>query len=179
MKVIRILLLVLIIIGIVALATQKIWVPRLVAKIISYENIPIVIPPVIQPNVTLIDGQQCYMYNHDATSNEPYSVIELLDITITGTNVLGTKIGVQKGPDMSNGYDGSIKGTLDKDTITNVFSYVVEGSHNQEKEIYRANKTGIEKLRYPLIEGKGILIPDLTKNYQALSYARVDCKGSN
>ena len=44
MKFIRIFLLVLIIIGIVLLCTQKFWVPKLVDKILSPENIPIVAP---------------------------------------------------------------------------------------------------------------------------------------
>ena len=179
MKTIRIILLVLIIIGIAALATQKIWVPKLVNKIISSENIPVVLPPVVQPNITLVDGRQCYTYNHDATTSEPYTVNELLDITISGKKVEGTKTGSQKGPDMTNGYNGTISGTLDKNTITDVFSYVIEGSPNKEKEIYRTNKTGIEKLRYPLIEEVGILIPDTTKTYQVENYARVGCDSSN
>ena len=179
MKIIRIFLLVLIIIGIIALATQKIWVPQLVNKIISSENISVVVPPITQPNVILADGHQCYTYSHEATTDAPYTVNEFLNITIAGKNVSGTKTGTQKGPDMTNGYTGTIKGTLDKKTITDIYSYIIEGSHNQEKEIYQANKTGIEKLRYPLIEQKGILVPDLTKPYQALSYARVGCTGSN
>ena len=132
-----------------------------------------------QPNVTLTDGNQCYVYSHEATTDAPYTVNEFLNITIAGKNVSGTKTGTQKGPDMTNGYTGTIKGTLDKNIINDVFSYIIEGSHNQEKEIYQANKTGIEKLRYPLIEQKGILIPDLTKPYQTLLYARVGCTGSN
>jgi hypothetical protein len=178
MKFIRIFLLVLIIVGIVALATQKIWVPKLVNKILSSEEIT-VLPPITQPNVTLTDGRQCYVYSHDATPLAPYTVNEFLDITIKGTNVTGNKTGTEKGPDMDTGYGGSITGTLDKNTITDVYSYIIEQSHNKEKEIYQANKTGIEKLRYPLVDEKGILVPDLTKPYQALPYARVECTGSN
>jgi hypothetical protein len=135
--------------------------------------------PVIQSNVTLVDGRQCYMYSHDGTPLAPYSVIEFLDITIAGTNVTGTKNGVQDGPDLTNGYEGTIKGILEKNSITDVFSYVVEGAPNKEKEIYRASKTGLEKLRYPLVDEKGILVPDLTKTFEPLLYARVDCEGSN
>lgn len=127
----------------------------------------------------LKDGQQCYTFSHEATAEEPYTVNEFLDITISGKTVTGTKSGTQSGPDMTNGYVGSIVGTLDNNTITDVFSYMVEGAHNKEKEIYRANQTGIEKMRYPLLEEKGILVPDITKEFQILKYSRVGCDASN
>ena len=52
---------------------------------------------------------------------------------------------------------------------------------NKEAEIYknRDDQIGIEKLRYPLIEKKGILVPDTTKEYKKLLYARVGCVASN
>ncbi|MEI8175196.1 MAG: hypothetical protein WCG28_04575, partial [bacterium] len=136
-------------------------------------------PPVVQPNITLKDGRQCYAFSHEATSTEPYTSNEFLDINISGTKVTGTKNGTQKGPDLTNGYTGTIVGTLKENTITDIYSYVVEGSAGKEKEIYQASKTGIEKLRYPLVEEKGILVPDLTKPYQNLSYSRVGCTSSN
>jgi hypothetical protein len=179
MKAIRIFLLVLIIIGVGLLLTQKIWVPRLVDKIISSENVPVVVVPAVQANIVLKDGRQCYTYNHDATADAPYTVNEFIDININGKTVTGTKTGTQNGPDMTNGYTGTITGTLDKNSITDIFSYTVEGSHNKEKEIYRTNKTGIEKLRYPLIEEGGVLVPDTTKEFQSLPYARVGCTASN
>jgi hypothetical protein len=180
MKTIRIILLILIIIGIGLLATQKVWVPKLVGRIISSEGLPTFISaPVPQENITLTDGRQCYTYNHKGTTTEPYTVNEFLDITIKGLTVTGTKTGTQKGPDMTNGYAGTISGTLANDTITDVYSYAIEGSPNKEKEIYKAGLTGIEKLRYPLIESGKMLIPDLTKEYITMNYARVGCTASN
>ena len=179
MKTIRVILLVLIIIGLAALATQTFWVPKLVNYIISSEGVPVVINILPEQNIVLKDGRQCYTYSLEATKDAPYTVSEFIDITIKGNGVIGIKKGTQAGPDMTNGYTGSLNGTLDNNTITAVFSYVVEGSHNQEKEIYRAGLTGIEKLRYPLIEGKGLLLPDTTKEFQVMRYARVGCTASN
>jgi len=178
MKTIRIALLILIIIGIVLIITQRIWVPKLVDKILSNENVQIV-TPTTQTALILKDGRQCYTYNHEATKTEPYTVNEFLDITISGMNIAGKKTGNQKGPDMTNGYAGTIIGSVNKNMVTDIFSYVVEGSANKEEEIYRTNNTGIEKLRYPLIEGKGILVPDTTKEYTIMQYARVECTASN
>jgi hypothetical protein len=135
--------------------------------------------PATQANLILKDGRQCYAYNHEATKTEPYTVNEFIDITINGNNVNGAKTGTQKGPDMTNGYSGMIKGTLSKNIINDVFSYIIEGSANKEQEIYKTSKTGIEKLRYPLIQGKGILIPDTKSEYKIMQYARVGCAASN
>jgi hypothetical protein len=122
-----------------------------------------------------IEGRNCFVYKHEATKDEPYKVSETIDINVSGSVVTGTKKGTQAGPDMTNGYEGSLKGTLDKDVMNVVFSYVVEGSANKEKEIYLVKKDILEKLRYPLIEGKNMLIPDTTKEYKTLDYIRVDC----
>ena len=129
----------------------------------------------------LKDGRQCYTFNHSATTIEPYTVNEFLDITINGAKVTGTKRGTQAGPDMTNGYSGTIVGTLNNDMINDVFSYTVEGSSNKEAEIYRSrdDQIGIEKLRYPLIEKGGTLVPDTTKEFSVLLYARVGCTGSD
>jgi hypothetical protein len=182
MKTIRIFVFVLFVISIILLATQKIWVPKLVNRILSSEGTLTVVPAQkiqIQPNITLTDGRQCYTYNHEATKAEPYTVNEFLDITISGKNVTGTKTGTQKGPDLTDGYSGTIIGTLANNMITDVYSYIVEGAKNKEQEIYRTGKTGIEKLRYPLVEGKGMLVPDTTKEFSTMLYARVGCTASN
>ena len=54
-KIIRIFLLVLIIIGIIALFTQKIWVPKLVNRILLSET-PTENPKIINPNINLDIG---------------------------------------------------------------------------------------------------------------------------
>jgi len=181
MKTIRIFLLILIIIGTIAIITQKIWVPRLVDRILLSESSSNILPPteIPQANISLVDGRQCYVYNHEATVDAPYTVTEFIDMTISGVKVVGSKKGTQSGPDMTNGYSGEIVGTLNNNTITDIFSYTIEGSKNKEKEIYRTSKAGIEKLRYPLIEEKGTLVPDITKEFAILLYARVGCNASN
>ncbi len=179
MKAIRIFLLILIIIGLTGLVTEKIWVPKLVSRIISSEPSPVIIQTSKQGNIVLGNGRQCYTYSHEATTAAPYTVSEFIDMTISNGAVTGTKTGSQKGPDMTNGYTGTLTGTLADDTITAVFSYIIEGSQNKEKEIYRTSKVGIEKLRYPLHEEKNMLVPDTTQDFTALTYARVGCEASN
>lgn len=140
---------------------------------------PITKNPVEQQVVKLVDGRQCYTYSHDATDTEPYATTEFIDINISGSVVTGTKKGTQRGPDMTNGYTGVIEGVLENNKIKSIFSYTIEGSKNKEEELYQAGLTGIEKLRYPLQEEKGILVPDTTKEFKVLKYARVGCEGSN
>lgn len=117
----------------------------------------------------------CYSYHHTATTEAPYTVDEFIDLSITDTNVLGIKQGTQSGPDMSNGYSGTIVGTYDDNTIKGVFTYTIEGSQNSEKEIYAVNPSGLEKLRYPLYNEKGTLVPDVTKPFSVIAYQKVDC----
>lgn len=54
MKAFRIFLLILIIIGLALIFTQKIWVPKLVDQILSSEKIPVVIPAVQPTNGSLV-----------------------------------------------------------------------------------------------------------------------------
>ncbi|MDQ3075933.1 MAG: META domain-containing protein [bacterium] len=178
-KFIRIFLLVLIIVGLGLLVTQKMWVPKLVDRITSSENTPPVLVEATQSNISLKDGKQCFFYSHEATTAEPYNVTDFLTIEIAGNAVTGKKTGTQTGPGVSNGYQGSLVGTLEKNIITAILSYVVEGSQGKEKEIYKAGKIGIEKLRYPLLEESGMLVPDLKKGYQTLNYIKVDCPVEN
>lgn len=132
-----------------------------------------------QAKFALLDGRQCFSYAHEASPEEPYTVNEFLDITITGDEVTGTKSGTQSGPDMTNGYQGNISGTVQGENINAVYSYMIEGSEGKEVEIYRTSLTGLEKLRYPLIESGDELVPDTSKEFSLVSYARVPCEASN
>lgn len=140
---------------------------------------PVVTEPVQQP-IKLVGGRQCYTYSHQGTPDAPYTTSEIIDMTIAGTKVTGIKHGTQSGPDMTNGYEGTITGTLAGDMINVAFAYTVEGSKNTEQEIYQASLTGIDKLNYPLIDNyKDGLFPDTTKAFKRIPYARVGCEGSN
>ena len=130
----------------------------------------------------LKDGQQCYTFNHEATATEPYAISEFLDINIDGTKVTGTKsVTQQKANNVTSKYSGTIIGTLNNDTINDVFSYALEGSSNKDTEIYKSRKDqiGLEKMSYPLIERNGTLVPDTTKDLTNSLYVRVGCTASN
>lgn len=148
-------------------------------KTIQKNIITVVSAP--ETDAVLKDGEYCFSYNHEGTKDEPYTVNEFVDLTVHGSVITGTKKGTQNGPDMTNGYEGTLSGTYDKDLITAVFSYVIEGSANKEKELYkvRADQIGLEKMRYPLKEEDGMLIPDMTKEFKNLLYSRVQCGASN
>lgn len=125
--------------------------------------------------VVNIQGNTCYAYHQAATKDAPYKVDEYINLNVAGDKVTGTKKGTQSGPDMTNGYNGTLKGMLDKNTVGVLFSYTVEGSKNIEREIYNIVPSGLQKLRYPLIENKTVLEPDTTKEAKILSYNKVDC----
>lgn len=146
----------------------------------SLSPIMIETPHDTQQSIKLVDGRQCYTYSHQGTPDAPYTTSEFIDMTIAGTKVTGTKHGTQSGPDMTNGYEGTLIGELAGDTLNVAFAYTIEGSKNTEHEIYQASLVGIDKLRYPLIDKfKDGLFPDTTKKFQRISYARVGCEGAN
>lgn len=130
-------------------------------------------------DVVLSQGvKQCYIYSQVATAEDPYTVNETVEIVVNGENVSGTKLGTQTGPDMTNGYVGTLSGTIKGNIIDVVYAYIIEGAENKEQEIYQVKKdlTGIEKLRYPLKESGGMLVPDTKQDYKILSYNQVDCE---
>jgi hypothetical protein len=134
----------------------------------------------VQQPITLTNGRQCYTYSHEGTPDAPYTTSEFIDMTISGTKVTGTKHGTQSGPDMTNGYEGTLVGDLNGNMLNLAFAYTIEGSQNTEHEIYQAGLTGIDKLRYPLIDKfKDGLFPDTSKAYTLMHYARIECEGSH
>ncbi|MEI7765119.1 MAG: hypothetical protein WCI93_00870 [bacterium] len=141
----------------------------------------VVIKEIVVPKNIIENGRQCFTYTHEATKIEPYLVNEFIDIVVGDGVIKGTKNGNQKGPDLTNGYTGTLNGEVLGNTINAVFSYVTEGSLGKEKEIYKIkeDKTGIEKLRYQLLEKNGMLVPDMTKDFKIQLYARVGCTASN
>jgi hypothetical protein len=122
------------------------------------------------------DGaRKCYAYYQEATKDAPYRVDEYIDISVNGANVTGVKHGTQTGPDMMNGYSGTLTGTIADNNLDLLYAYKVEGSKNTEKEIYKLKKNVLEKWRYPLIQEVGMLVPDISKEYKVLKYNDVDC----
>ena len=121
------------------------------------------------------NGHMCYAYHQPATSSAPYAVDETLTIDANNALISGTKKGTQNGPDMTNGYTGAISGKRVGDTINVLFSYTIEGSKNVEQEFYKYVSGGLEKMRYPLVQKKGILVPDTTKPFKKLEYLATDC----
>ncbi len=131
--------------------------------------------PISLTPTTLADGTYCYARNQKATADAPYSVSENMKIFVTGNTVTGTKTGFQAGPDMTNGYAGSLEGSRDNNRLTLVFDYTVEGSSNREQELYDWSPGGLTKLRYVLKESNHMLAPDLTSTPQMIEYTTIPC----
>ncbi len=116
------------------------------------------------------DGEYCYGRVQVATSDAPYNVEEHIKILINNTEVSGTKKGTQNGPDMTNGYEGELKGTKEGNNLELVYSYVVEGSANKELELYSFSPKELQKSRYVLKEENGMLVPDKTSSPSIIVY---------
>lgn len=117
----------------------------------------------------------CFQYQHTRTLEAPYDVSEKIEISIDGDMVEGVKSGTQSGPDMTNGYEGTLVGTYNGNIIEVIFSYTIEGSSQKEKEIYKIGENVLTKTRYVLEEVDGILVPDLNSVPQYMDYTKVAC----
>lgn len=124
----------------------------------------------------ILDGQTCFSYRHEASLEAPYDVHEYMELKVSDAKVTGTKTGTQQGPDMSNGYTGSLDGSIVGNLMTVVYVYTVEGSSNKEQEWYRIIDEGLVKERYPLIETSDMLVPDITGTMTELTYTKVECE---
>jgi hypothetical protein len=117
----------------------------------------------------------CYSYSHKATKYEPYDISEEITLNISGNKVEGRKFGTQAGPDMNNGYEGFLIGTISGKTMEVTYTYVIEGSRNKELEIYEVKSQSLVKKRWPLVQEGGILVPDKTGEVKSITYVKKAC----
>ncbi len=139
--------------------------------------------PTPQPNTVtqLQDSELCFSRIAPATKTAPYSVEEYIKLSIDKNNgVTGIKFGFQSGPDMTNGYTGTLAGMKKANgEIVVDYAFTVEGSSNTEQEIYRMTGSMIEKFRYPLKEANKKLVPDTTKEVTLQKYQLMSCEDLN
>ena len=119
--------------------------------------------------------RQCYTYTQNSTTEAPYDVKENIDVKIDGSTVSGTKSGNQSGPDMTNGYVGTLKGSINNDVITVIYDYVIEGSKGKEQEEYKIINNSLIKQRYPLVMKDNVLTPDKTGTLKQMEYKPMVC----
>lgn len=136
-------------------------------------------PPLTQiETVKTVQNTEPICFSHEtvATEDAPYSVKETIKLLNIQGVITGEKRGTQEGPDMQNGFEGTITGTQVADRISVLYAYTVEGSKNTQEEEYRINGNILEQYRYPLIEKDGILKNDKSKTYDVLIYTKIPCE---
>ncbi len=132
-------------------------------------------PMAEMPDVVPETEHYCYVYKQVAKPDAPYSVEEHIDLTLTGMKAEGKKSGTQSGPDMTNGYFGTLTGSRNGPSLDLVYSYTVEGSQNKEREIYLMKGDSLVKHRYTLHEEDGMLVPDMNSEPKDIVYVTEPC----
>lgn len=128
-------------------------------------------------------GEYCYGRIQEATDTAPYSVEEHIILKFNDGDVVGIKSGTQAGPDMTNGYIGTLAGSAISNELGQglqlVFEYEIEGSTNRELELYAVLKEGLVKERWVLeeanINDQQILVPDFQGDPMLIPYAVEPC----
>lgn len=128
-----------------------------------------------QPSSPTLAGEYCFSRIQRATEEAPYAVEEHIRLNVSNATVSGVKVGTQAGPDMTNGYFGTLEGSILANTVEVIYSFTVEGSQNKEKEIYEVHNQELIKMRWPLREEKDILIPDTSGNLTKIIYIKEMC----
>lgn len=119
----------------------------------------------------------CYQYVSVSTESEPYAVTETIILTKRTETVLeGTKQGTQSGPDMTNGYQGTLSGIISGTEASVLFSYLIEGASGKEQELYRLEENQLVKQVYPLLERGNLLIPDESSEKTDRVYTQIVCE---
>lgn len=122
----------------------------------------------------------CFGRLQEATKDAPYRVEEHMKLTRVRGEITGTKSGTQSGPDMTNGFEGTMKGEAKDDYLQFIYSYTIEGSKQKEFEVYTVSGSDLVKQRYTLDmakkDGEDILIPNLTSKATQLVYTSEPCK---
>ena len=141
-------------------------------------NKEIVEAPKNPPVVEVIESpyEKCYSRTTIATTEKPFAVEEYIKLKFDKQKVEGYKFGFQSGPGYSNGYNGTLIGTITNADILVDFAYTVEGSKNTEEEVYIKKDESIEKIQYQLLEKGNKLVPDRNKEVNRLLYPPIDCK---
>ena len=133
---------------------------------------------VIEDSVTVEDlnDKFCFSRTQVATEDAPYSAEEYIELNLKDNVVIGTKEGTQAGPDMTNGYLGTLTGERVGDLISVIFSYTIEGSAQKEKEEYILKEESLVKQRYSLIEDGDLLVPDKESEVTEIVYKKDLCE---
>jgi len=121
-------------------------------------------------------GKFCFSRNQIATEEAPYSVEEYIELNFNENMVSGFKKGMQAGPDMTNGYQGTLKGERVNDLVGVIFSYTIEGSAQKEKEEYLLKGGNLVKQRYSLVEDDDLLVPDKDSEMTEIGYIKDLCE---
>ncbi len=126
--------------------------------------------------IPLANGEFCYSRLQLATKEEPYKVEESIKLNILNNVISGTKTGIQEGPDMYNGYRGTLEGNYKNNEMELVFAYEIEGSQGKEIEIYKKEGEDLNKLRWELsLTDEGFLVPSRLGEPKIIKYANVNC----
>lgn len=122
----------------------------------------------------------CFGHLQEATKDAPYAVEEHMNLTRVRGEITGIKSGTQSGPDMTNGFTGTMTGVAKDDYLEFTYAYTIDGSKQKEFEVYTIAGADLVKQRYTLDDavkdGEHILIPNLKSTPTLITYTSEPCK---
>jgi hypothetical protein len=98
-----------------------------------------------ETETTIADGTTCYLFSEGQDST-------FLTLTINGTEVTGF---MAWEPWEKDGARGELVGTLDGNTITADWNYIIEGSEQAEEKVFVLEDDMVGEMTGELTEGEG------------------------
>ncbi len=98
-----------------------------------------------ETETTIADGTTCYLYSEGPDST-------FLTLTIDGTDVTGF---MAWQPWEKDGARGELVGTLDGNTITADWNYIIEGSEQSEEKVFVLEEDMVGEMTGELTEAEG------------------------
>lgn len=162
------------------------WVGVVVIIVIGFfamsnKNKTVGTDPALVTNVAFAESRAyCFGRVQEATKDAPYAVEEHMKLTRVRGEITGTKSGTQSGPDMTNGFTGTMTGEAKDGYLQFTYAYTIDGSKQKELEVYLIDGPDLVKQRYTLDDavkdGEHILIPNLKSKPTPITYMSEMCK---
>jgi hypothetical protein len=166
--------------------TKKTLAITILVLIAAFAWYRFVYKPKMQPDPTIPtiafaeSRAYCFGRVQEATKDAPYRVEEHMKLTRVRGEITGTKSGTQSGPDMTNGFTGTMTGEAKDGYLQFTYAYTIDGSKQKELEVYLIQGLDLVKQRYTLDDavkdGEHILVPNLTSTPTLITYTSEPCR---
>lgn len=114
------------------------------------------------PSLTSMEGKHCFLetVEHEEPVIYKGDTIRLIDSTIINLEIIGNKVTGRMDwiPAEKDSGRGTLEGTIDGNIVTALYSYTIEGSDQQQEEIFEIRKNELAVKIGELVEYENMVL---------------------